>query len=125
MMQVAMNKSIGIDISKNYLDVYFLQNQETKRFENNEVGLKELVSILKPKEAGIAVFEPTGGYERKLMATLRAINLPFSMVNARQIRNFARACGYLAKTDKVDSKALAEFGARMNPRPTILPSETQ
>lgn len=124
-MQVAMNKSIGIDISKNHLDVYFLPHQETKRFDNNEAGVKELISLLAQKEPEIIVFEPTGGYERRLMITLTSTNLPFSMVNARQVRNFARACGYLAKTDKVDSKVLAEFGARMNPRPTILPSEAQ
>lgn len=125
-IEVAMNTSIGIDISKGYLDVYSLPDHQSKRFKNNESGLESFLSFLQVgKGVGFIVFEPTGGYEKRLITALFVAGFAFSMVNARQIRDFARACGKLAKTDKVDSKVLAEFGLKMHPRPTLVHSQTQ
>src|SRR5258708_34417152 len=101
------SKAIGIDISKSTLDIY---RSDTKRFwcvPNTTEGIKKLVKELSKLAPEFIVFEPSGGYERLLITFLAAEKIAFSMVNAKQIRDYARACGRLAKTDKLDAKILA------------------
>lgn len=111
------NTFIGIDISKNYLDVYISNTNKYKRFKNNALGVEALIKFIgKPEEISRIILEPTGGYEIMVLETLATKSYPVCRVNALQIRLFAGACGILAKTDKLDAKVLAEYGSKMPTR---------
>ena len=118
--------SVGIDIGKAFLDVHGLPGDLPPRFPNNRQGMSELVACLGETSPDLIVCEPSGGYEQPLVAALKAAGLPITVVNARQIRDFARARGILAKTDKIDARVIAEYGQiirpepRDNVRPTVL-----
>ena len=114
---------VGIDISKSSLDVCVLPGQERAHFANTPEGIAGLLAFLAPLE-GIErlILEPTGGYERLAVASLQAARLPVAKVNASQVRQFARACGQLAKTDTIDAFILADYGQRMQTR--ILPQRS-
>ena len=109
--------SIGIDISKASLDVHGLPGEHPSHFTNDTQGLCLLVDCLEEAQPDLIVCEPSGGYERPLVITLQAAGLPIAMVNARQIRDFARAKGILAKTDSLDARVIAEYGALIRPAP--------
>ena len=113
----------GIDISKENLDVAILPTGETNRYTNDEGGIEELVSSLKQLPLQGVVLEPTGGYEAQVAAALSSEALPVSIVNARQIRDYARATGKLAKTDCIDALIMAEFAERVKPPLRPLQSE--
>lgn len=113
---------IGIDVSKSHLDLAARPSGHTARFDNDDQGHKALCRWV----AGLAslgpchlILEPTGGYERSLLRALLEHKLAFSVVNARQIRDFARASGRLAKTDRLDAQAIAHFGEALKPLPTV------
>jgi transposase len=108
---------IGIDVSKAHLDVYARPSGEACRFDNDESGRKALRKWLLRFAACHVVMEPTGGYERALVRELLEAKVIFSVVNARQIRDFARATGKLAKTDQVDAEVMAHFGEAIKPQP--------
>lgn len=118
-MNKQISSSFGIDVSKEYLDVYHLPSHTAKRYRNTFQEMKPLLKWISSHKPDHIIFEPSGGYERLLKDTLTAHNLPFSMVNAQQIRHFARAKGLLAKTDKIDSQALADYGITLKPIPTL------
>jgi transposase len=99
-----MNDTIGIDISKDTLDTYWLSKSKHKQFANNKTGLRELIRWVRQAEASLAVFEATGVYHRLLEVSLAAHDLPFARVNPRQARRFAEGTGTLAKTDRVPSR---------------------
>lgn len=105
---------IGIDISKAMLDVYDISTNSYKRYKNDEEG----ISLLKSDFIGEKIFicEASGGYEAKLLKGLLSDNREVCLVNPRQVRDFAKAKGILAKNDKLDAKILAEFGLKMEPR---------
>jgi transposase len=107
--------SIGIDISKQHLDVFVHPAKEYQQFTNNADGVTKLLTWLQGYEADRIVCEPSGGHERLVVGTLQKASLPISVVNARQIRDFARAKGVLAKTDQIDARVLAEYGLLMKP----------
>lgn len=107
--------SIGIDISKKHLDTCVLPSGEKARFANSSEGMASLVAWLEEHRPGRIVCEPSGGQERLLVCTLQKAGLPLAMVNARQIRDFARARGILAKTDHLDALVLADYGITMRP----------
>lgn len=109
--------SIGIDVSKTSLDIDGLGKTFPARVTNDVQGVARLVARLAEAPPAVIVCEPSGGYERLLVDTLRAAGLPIVMVNARQIRDFARAKGILAKTDRLDARVLAEYGAMFKPTP--------
>ena len=113
----------GIDISKDYLDIAILPARETNRYPNDEKGIEELVSSLKHLPLEGIVIEPTGGYEAPIAAALSSEKLPVSIVNARQIRDYAKATGKLAKTDRIDALIMAEFAERIKPSLRPLKSE--
>ena len=116
---------VGIDVSKDRLDVACLPEtaQGPSGFENGPGGHHALVRMLGPLTPGLIVLEATGGYHRALVAALAAAGLPVVVVNPRQVRDFARATGVLAKTDRIDAAVLARFGQKIDPPTRPLPDE--
>jgi len=106
---------IGIDISKERLDVAALPSGLKWQFSNDEAGLNKLLVKLKKQFPTLIVMEPTGGFEAPLASILTAEGLPVAIVNARQIRDYARAVGKLAKTDSLDAMVIAEFAQKVEP----------
>ena len=117
---------VGIDVSKERMDVAVRPTDERWSISNDEAGIRQLVSRLKTLEPAIVVLEASGGLELPLVATLAVEAMPVVVVNPRQVRDFARATGKLAKTDTLDAAVLAHFGEAV--RPPVRPlrdSETQ
>jgi len=108
---------VGIDIAKHTFDLALEPKQKTRRFHNDASGIRQCCTTLKRLQPDLIVMEPTGGYEATLRDQLQAAGLPVAVVNARQIREFAKACGQLAKTDKLDAQIIARFAAIMQPTP--------
>jgi transposase len=106
---------VGIDVSKERLDVAVVPSGEKRQFSNDEAGLSKLLGKLVKLSPTLVVMEPTGGFEVPLAGALAAEGLPVAVVNARQIRNYARAVGKLAKTDKLDAMIIAEFAHKVEP----------
>lgn len=106
-----MKDTIGIDISKDALDTYWLSNRKHKQFPNNKTGLRSLIRWVREAEVSLVVFEATGIYHRLLETDLAAQGIPFARVNPRQARRFAEGTGTLAKTDRVDAAMLARMGS--------------
>lgn len=101
---------VGIDVSQDHLDAFIRPKGLRKRFNNTDAGIAELVIWVKPHAAERIVFESTGPYQKKAVGVLLAEELPAVVVNARQVRHFAEAMNYLAKTDKIDATVIAHFG---------------
>lgn len=114
---------IGIDVSKQALDVAARPSGEVWQFSNDEAGIAELVSKLEPLGVSLVVLEATGGLESPVTAALALAEIPVAVVNPRQARDFGKALGYLAKTDRIDAGILAHFGEAVRPEPRQLPSE--
>jgi transposase len=114
---------VGVDISKEHLDVAFGPDQAPQRFPYTPEGVNRLLAHLQALSPTLIVLEATGGLEADLMDALSRAGLPFSRVNPRRVRDFARASGVLAKTDRLDARILAEFGQKMRPPVTVLPDE--
>jgi len=101
---------IGIDVSKDYLDAYVRPTTIRRRFANTAAGIAELVAWVRPHGAERIVFESTGPYQKAAVGALLAEELPAVVVNARQVRDFAKAMNFLAKTDAIDAAVIAHFG---------------
>jgi transposase len=112
---------IGIDVSKARLDVAFRPGGESFSVSNDSRGIARLLKIVKSAEPHCVVFEATGGFELMLLEKLSADSLPVVVVNPRQVRQFARASGRLAKTDTIDAAVLAHFAEVMQPSQRMLP----
>ena len=110
--------TIGIDISKDHLDVHRLPDASSKRFANTPAGLRSLIRWVGGACVTRVVYEATGAYHRLLETTLARAAWPLAKVNPRQARRFAEAVGVLAKTDRVDAAMLARFGIALAPAPT-------
>ena len=107
---------IGIDVSKDHLDVHVRPTGQAFRVPNDPAGHRELLAqMTDPSKVLRIVLESTGGYEAPVAAVLAAAGLPVVVVNARQARDFAKALGYLAKTDTLDAAVLAHFGEAVMP----------
>ena len=106
---------IGIDVAKSELVVAARPTGEQWSVTNDEAGVRELVARLGPLTPTLIVLEATGGYELLCVAALAAAGLPVVVVNPRQVRDFARATGQLAKTDRIDAAILALFAERVQP----------
>lgn len=106
---------VGIDVSKDRLDVAV--RPEGRRWEviNDEKGIRLLVGSLKDLRPELIIAEATGGLEIPLVSALAEAELPIVVVNPRQVRDFAKAVGQLAKTDKIDAEVLAHFGEAIRP----------
>ena len=118
-----MNSFVGIDVSKDRLDVATRPVQKRWSVSNDAAGLDELQNELKRLDSPLIVLEPTGGYERKLVHSLVEAQCRFAVVNARQVRDFAKALGRLAKTDRIDADVLAHFSEAVRPEARPLPDE--
>ena len=114
---------IGIDVSKDRLDV--ATPDGVVAFDNSPDGHRTLTQRLAAWSLEAIVVEATGGYERAVVAELAAAGLPVVVVNPRQVRDFARATGRLAKTDRIDAQVLAAFGQAVRPERRPLPDEKQ
>src|SRR5207248_8132507 len=101
---------IGVDVSQDYLDVHVRPTAVRKRFANTTAGITELLAWLRPHAAERILFESTGPYQKAAVGALLAAGLPAVVVNARQVRDFAKGTGQLAKTDVIDAAILAHFG---------------
>jgi transposase len=106
---------VGVDVSKQRLDVAVRPLNEEWPTDNNQVGIKVLTGQLKKLAPQRIVLEATGGYEYELGFRLMKAGLPVLVVNPRQVRDFARAVGKLAKTDPIDAKILAHFAEAVKP----------
>lgn len=117
---------VGIDVSKNQLDVAASDERSFDAVPNDADGHARIVHSLTNVGVHRVIVEATGGYERALVAELAAAGLPVVIVNPRQVRDFAKATGRLAKTDAIDAKVLAQFGVAINPPLRPLPdAQTQ
>lgn len=114
---------VGIDVSKARLDTSLSLTEGAASFGNDESGIADLIERLKDIAPQLIVLEATGGLERMLVARLLAAGLPVAVVNPRQVRDFAKAMGQLAKTDRIDALVLARFAQAIQPAQRSLPDE--
>src|SRR6185369_1681585 len=114
---------IGVDVSQDHLDVHVRPTAVRKRFANTAAGIAELVAWVRPVGAERILFESTGPYQKAAVGALLAEGLPAVVVNARQVRDFAKAMNLLAKTDRLDAAVIAHFGAVATT--TVRPLESQ
>src|SRR4051812_42720859 len=106
---------VGIDVSKDRLDVHLRPSGQSLAIARDGEALAGLVERLRRLAPALIVMEATGGYETVVASALAAAHLPLAVVNPRQIRDFARASGKLAKTDRLDAAAIAHFAEALRP----------
>jgi transposase len=118
----------GVDVSKDRLDVCLRWSEPEKHNEEeafvlayDDSGIDALISRLLGERTVLVIVEATGGFERTVVGALAAVGLPVVVVNPRQVRDFARATGTLAKTDRIDAAILARFAVAVRPAPKPLP----
>ena len=117
---------VGIDVAKARVDVAVRPADDGWLVSNDDAGIRQLVSRLKTIEPAMVVMEASGGLELPLVAALAVEELPVVVVNPRQVRDFAKATGKLAKTDTLDAAVLAHFGEAVKPAvPPLRDAETQ
>ena len=114
---------VGIDVSKHRLDIHLRPAGESFTIDYDAKEVAALIERLLALEPTLVVLEATGGLEVRLAAALAAAGLPVAVVNPRQVRAFARALGWLAKTDRLDAKAIARFAEAVRPPVRPLPDE--
>jgi transposase len=115
---------VGIDVSKERLDVCSLPDGGTFSVANDRAGIDELLArLLEGVHPELVVLKATGKYERPAAAAVAARGIAVAVVNPRQARDFAKATGRLAKTDRIDAEVLARFAGAVAPRPSVLPDE--
>jgi len=114
---------IGIDVSKDVLEVAVAPTRERMSFANEEDGIFLLTEFIKPFCPRLIVLEATGGLEKAAVCGLAAQGLPVVVVNPRQVRDFAKSKGILAKTDKIDAEVIAQFAELI--RPEVRPLKTE
>lgn len=114
---------VGIDISKERLDVAIRPSGERESVTNDKAGIEVLIRRLREIQPTLIVLEATGGMERGLTRALTSAELPVVVVNPRQVRDFAKATGQLAKTDSIDALVLARFAQAVRPAVRPLPDE--
>jgi transposase len=122
-MPAVYTRSVGIDVSKKSLDVNAPCRIRRNSYSNDPKGHNSLVNQLTKINPDIIVLEPTGGYERRLVAALSDAKLKVHIANSYQAREFARGMGYIAKTDKLDARSLAQYGLMKCPEPTPPPDK--
>jgi transposase len=108
---------VGVDVSERWLDVHLLPSGEQTGFSRDRRGITRLVAWLATMGRLLVVVEATGGLERGLAGALEQTGIAVAVVNPRVVRDFARAAGLLAKTDRLDAYALALYGERLRPAP--------
>jgi transposase len=116
-------RNIGIDVGKDMLDIYINECDQHWQAENNPAGIKQLLSRLNRFKLTRILVEATGGYERQLVEAASAKGMPIIIVQPYHIKQFAKAQGIMAKTDKMDARLIAQFGVVMQPDVKQLPSK--
>jgi transposase len=116
---------VGIDVSKDQLDIAIRPGEVRFRESNNDSGIQALMARLLSLKPQLILLEATGGYEILAAASLRQAGLPAHIINPRQVRDFARSSGRLAKTDKIDAAVLAHFAEALKPDLRPWPDEQQ
>ncbi len=124
-MNEEFSKYVGIDVSKDTLDVAFGQEGEYWQADNAEIGIHRTVDRLKALRPALVVVESTGGLETALVGELSAAGVPFALVQPKRVRDFAKSIGLLAKTDKLDARLLARFGEAVHPALSQLAGEEE
>ena len=114
---------VGIDISKARLDVAMRPSDETESVSHDGAGIDSLVKRFKEIGPALIVLEATGGFERQVLRALASAELPIVAINPRQVRDFAKATGQLAKTDRIDAMILAHFAQAVRPDVRSLPDQ--
>jgi transposase len=115
-MATSSEMYVGIDVSKDRLDIAVLGEERVWQVDNTQEGINELVKWMVELQPELIVVEATGGYQRAVVDVLFWAGLAVAVVNPARVRQFARACGLLAKTDKLDAQVLAVFGQKVQPR---------
>src|SRR5271155_2154942 len=116
-----VRRFVGIDVAKAALDVFIGSDAKAFTVANDEVGIRDLVGQLVPTD--FVILEATGGLEVPVASALAAAGIAVAIVNPRQVRDFARATGRLAKTDRLDAEILARFGEAVRPAARPLANE--
>lgn len=116
---------VGIDVSKAYLDIAIDGPAQLFRITNDEAGLKNLMKMLPTDKKTLVVLEATGGYERFCVKALQKKGFSTAVVNAKRVRDFAKAAGVLAKTDKIDAQIIKKYGETFNPMAQIMLSDSK
>jgi transposase len=114
---------VGIDVSKDRLDVAVLGEKNTIQFANTKRGIARLVQQMQVLQPKLIVVEATGGYEEALVLALFEAGLPVALVSPQRVRQYAKAKGLLAKTDRIDAQLLADYGKHIQPRLFVGKSE--
>jgi transposase len=129
MKDTADERFVGVDVSKLWLDVALMPGGSppgmSARVGNDGAGHAKLVAELLAAQPALVVLEATGGYETAIATALAQAGLEVAVVNPKRVRDFARAAGIAAKTDRLDAQVLARFGQRMRPQVYALPDQTQ
>ena len=113
---------VGIDVAKAKLDVAIGSDGELVQVENDEAGIAQLIERLRGVVPALVVLEATGGYEGLVAGAIAGDGIDVAVVNPRQVRDFAKATGVLAKTDRIDARVLARFAEAVRPEPRPLPT---
>lgn len=121
--RVTTSYYVGIDVSKDMLDVCVLPTGESFRLSNDKAGIAKLRKKLQPLSPDRVVMEATGGYEAEAVLALCLAHMKVCVVNPVRVRNFAKADGQFAKTDRIDAGVIAKYGERMLPEVRELASE--
>jgi len=116
------NQYVGIDVAKATLDVAIGSDGELVQVENSEAGVARLLERLGAVAPKLVVLEATGGYESVVAGAIVGRGIDVAVVNPRQVRDFAKATGVLAKTDRIDARVLARFAEAVRPEPRPLPT---
>jgi transposase len=116
---------VGVDVSKEILDMIVYTTGEMRSFANDRPGISSAVVWLKKVTPEIIAMEATGGLEVPFYVALQQVKLPVAVINPRQVRDFAKSTGMLAKTDKIDARVLARFAAAIKPEIRPLPDEEE
>lgn len=125
MSKVKTERFAGVDVAKGRLDVMVVPDSKYFAESNDEAGVKRVAGRLKRLGVKLTVLEATGGYERRLASELSLAGVATAVVNPRMARDFARAQGLLAKTDRLDAGVLAMYAERMKPEPTQPKSQAE
>jgi transposase len=116
---------VGMDIAKESIDILVRPSGEFLSLLNTEDGIAEICQRMRAISPALIVMEATGGYERPLAAALHHAGLPVRVVNPRQVRDFARSTGELAKTDRIDAAVIAHFAETLKPEVREIPGEEE
>jgi transposase len=125
-MQTPSTIYLGLDIAKLTLDASPFVGLPNTSLPHNAPGHRRLINAITRSSHPVQIIcEASGGYEHSLLEALQRAQIPFSLVNPRRVRDFARASGLLAKTDRIDAVVLAKYGQMFHPSPTSMPSPAQ